>query len=522
MEQFGLAMILFASFWVGAVAGWLAMKLRERSAYERGKGDAITELASLKERVDARDAQIVELRQKADASGADVIRLSGELKVEVDRRATSEARGQLIPKYEAEIEARGSRIMDMTQDLAKLQATLAHATARSEESKKNSDEKISSLSDLQDQLGATFRAITAEALQSNNQAFLELAATTMSRFQETSKGELELRHQAIGELVKPLKEQLDKVDTRIVEFEKERSGVVGAISQQVESLLRAQQGLQAETKNLVNALRTPATRGRWGEVQLRRVVEMAGMVEYCDFEEQPRVETEDGSLRPDLVVQLPNDRKIVIDSKVSLSAYLESLDAADETARVAKLKQHAEQVRAHMQRLSAKQYWDQFTQSPEFVVAFLPGETFFSAALEQDPSLIEFGVERRVILATPTTLIALLKAIAYGWKQEKLSANAREIRDLGKTLYDRMRTVAEHLTELRKNLDRTNQSFNKAVGTLEARVMPAARRFKELGAGHGDEIPVVLELESSPRSLQVLSEELGTANAENIGAPVSV
>jgi DNA recombination protein RmuC len=514
MEQFGLAIILFASFWVGAVAGWMAMKLRERSAYERGKADAISELASLKERLEARDAQILELRQKVEAGATETVRLATELKAESDRRATAEARGSLIPKYETEIEARGKRIMDMTQDLAKLQSALAQATARSEESKKHTDEKISSLSDLQEQLGAAFRAISAEALQSNNQAFLDLAASAMSRFQEAAKGDMDLRQQAIGEIVKPLKEQLEKVDTRIIEFEKERSGVIGAITQQVDSLVKAQQSLQAETKNLVHALRTPAARGRWGEVQLRRVVEMAGMVEYCDFEEQPHVETADGSLRPDLVVQLPNQRKIVIDSKVSLSAYLESLDATDENARVEKLKQHAEQVRAHLVRLSAKQYWDQFSQSPEFVVAFLPGETFFSAALEQDPSLVEFGVERRVILATPTTLIALLKAIAYGWKQEKLSANAREIRDLGKTLYDRMRTVAEHFTELRKNLDRTNQSFNKAVGTLEARVMPSARRFKELGAGSGDEIPVVLELENSPRSLQVLSEEIGVSAVE--------
>lgn len=513
MEQFGLAMILFASFWVGAVAGWLAMKLRERSAYERGKGDAISELASLRERLTARDAQIVELKQVAETGAAEIVRLTAELKAEADRRATAEARGLLIPKYEGEIEARGKRIMDMTQDMAKLQSALAQANARSEEKQKHSSEKISDLSDLQEQLGATFRAISAEALQSNNQAFLDLAASAMSRFQESAKGDMELRTQAIGELVKPLKEQLEKVDCRIIEFEKERSGVVGAISQQVDHLLKAQQSLQAETKNLVHALRTPAARGRWGEVQLRRVVEMAGMVEYCDFEQQPTVDTEEGQLRPDLLVQLPNQRKIVVDSKVSLSAYLESLDATDETARTAKLKQHAEQVRAHLQRLSAKQYWDQFPQSPEFVVAFLPGETFFSAALEQDPSLVEYGVERRVILATPTTLIALLKAIAYGWKQEKLSANAREIRDLGKTLYDRMRTVAEHLSELRKNLDRTNHSFNKAVGTLEARVMPSARRFKELGAGSGDEIPVVLELESSPRSLQVLAEEVGSVES---------
>lgn len=506
MEQFGLALVLFASFWVGALAGWLAMKIRERSAFERGRSDAAGEIASLTERIAARDAQAGELKQQIDAAQAENGRQLGELRAESDRRAAAEARCELIPKFEQELAARAEKMAGISQELAHAQALLAETQARTGEATKFTDEKIAVLSDLQTQLAESFRALSADALRSNNQSFLDLASVALEKFQEGAKGDLAIRQQAIDELVKPLREQMERVDSRMVEMEKERAGAVGAVMQGVEALVKAQQGLQSETRNLVFALRSPAARGRWGEVQLRRVVEMSGMVEYCDFEQQPVLAGEEGTLRPDMVIQLPNQRRIVVDAKVALSAYLEALECTDEQERAARLRAHADQVRSHLNRLSAKQYWEQFPQSPEFVIAFVPGETFFSAALEQDPSLVEFGVERRVILATPTTLIALLKAIAYGWKQESLSANAREIQHLGRTLYERVRGMAGHWADLQKNLERANQSFNRATGAMESRVLPSARRLKELGAGVGEDVAPLQDVESTPRSLRHLSE----------------
>jgi DNA recombination protein RmuC len=425
---------------------------------------------------------------------------------------------------EKELIAQKADLARFQQDYTHLVAARAGLESTLELERKASNEKVELVARAGDELRNAFKAMAADALKNNNLSFITLAKESLERFQTQAKDDLEGRQKAVAELVGPVRESLTKMEGQIQHLELERGKAYTALHTQVQSLISTQKELQAETGNLVRALRTPNVRGRWGEIQLRRVVEIAGMLPYCDFAEQETVQGENGRLRPDLVVKLPGGKNVVVDAKTPLQAFLEAFETNDEEARRASLALHARQVRDHMKTLAGKNYWEQFDSTPEFVVMFLPGETFFSAALEQDPGLIEQGVLQRIIPASPTTLIALLKAVAYGWNQEKLARNAQQISALGKELHDRLRLLASHIAAVGSGLDRAVECYNKAVGSLESRVLVSARKFSELGTSVAEDIPELEPIETTARALSFDWEQDephmidGDANQKSRGA----
>lgn len=414
-----------------------------------------------------------------------------QLREESNRRSSFEALAAGIPDLQREIEGRSMSIaqqqriiLDVTKEKQGLAATL-------DAERKGFEEKLKLLEEAKTALSDAFNALSANALRSNSEEFLKLAQASVA----------------------PIKEALGKFDLKIQSLEVAREGAYQGLVQQVSQLLDTGRQLRSETSNLVQALRSPVTRGQWGEIQLRRVVEMAGMLNYCDFIEQETLKTELGALRPDLIVKLPAGKTIVVDAKAPVSSYLDAMAAADEGERKIRLQAFARLVRDRVSELGRKSYWDQFKDTPELVVMFLPGEHFYSAALQEDPSLLEFGVEQRVLVATPINLIGLLRAVAYGWRQESIAVNAKEISDLGAELYKRIADLGGHWIDLGRNLSRTVEAFNSAVGSLESRVLVSARRFRELGAASSAmEIDVVEPVEKTPRPLKVL--DIGTASKE--------
>jgi DNA recombination protein RmuC len=376
------------------------------------------------------------------------------------------------------------------------------------EERKRHDDRLATYQHAEQQLREAFDAMAAQALQRNNDSFLALAATRFQELKSEATTDLDGRRRSIDDVLSPMRDHLAKVESTLADVEKARGEAYAGVKQQLERLDR-------ETGSLVRALRAPHVRGRWGEVQLRRVVELAGMLEHCDFDLQATVQGDQGSLRPDLVVNLPGGRHVVVDAKAPLMAYLEAVEAIDDETREARLKDHAGQVRSHLVKLGGKNYWEQFEATPEFVVMFLPGEAFFSAALQHDPLLIEVGGERRVILASPLTLLALLKTVAHGWTQEKLADHAREISMLGKELYERLCTMTEHLNEVRKKLDGAVQAFNAAIGSLENRVFVPARKFRDLGVSSTKELEALEPIAHAARRLQ-------SADFAGLGTPEPV
>lgn len=370
---------------------------------------------------------------------------------------------------------------------------------------RNHQEKLAAFEQARQQLSNSFSALSNQALKHNNETFLRLAQENMKQFQTKASSDLEHREKAIENLVKPIREALEKTDKQIQTIEKDRKESYGALNSHLEAMARTQQNLQDQTQNLVKALRRPEVRGQWGELTLKRLAELAGMVEYCDFFEQQHVETEEGRLRPDMIVKMPDQREIVVDVKTPLDAYLSAIEATDDESRKLHLTRHAKNVRQRVTELSQKAYWAQFKDAPNFVVLFIPGDQFLSTALDYDKDLLEDALRQQVILATPTSLVALLRAVAYGWRQEQLAKNAEVIRKIGEDLYTRLNNFSEHLQKLGRSLEGSLKSYNRAVGSFDARVLPSARKFTELGISTGKDPVEPQQIETAVKQAESVS-----------------
>jgi DNA recombination protein RmuC len=430
--------------------------------------------------------------------------LQKEQNNEIARRAAAEEQVKRIGELQEELSTERESLVETSSRVLQLEKEKSESLTAVQRDRESFAEKVQLLEDAKQQLSGMFAELSSTALQTNNQQFLALATKTLEGVQAGARLELDHRKQNIEDLIAPVKESLQKAGLQIHELEVKREGAYEGLQQQVQSLSQTELSLRNETANLAKALRAPKVRGVWGEMQLRRVIELAGMLEHCDFVEQNSLETEDGRLRPDVLVRMPGDKIVVVDSKAPLEAYLEAIALDDEGQRNLKLMDHARQVRKHVTDLAKKSYCDALNTTPDYVVLFVPGEAFYAAAIEHDPTLIEYALRLGVVLAAPTTLISLLKAVAYGWKEESLKENALEISRLGRDLYERLATMGEHMAKLGRSLDTAVESYNKTVGSLESRVLVTARKFKDLSVTTSDrsELDHLEPVELAPRLLQ--------------------
>jgi DNA recombination protein RmuC len=393
--------------------------------------------------------------------------------------------------------------------LSRLRTRIALAEASVKHQAAVEEEREQALEKAEAQLALAFSELASQSLQSNSEAFLNLARERLGRHDERAKGDLDARQKAIENLIQPVREALTKTERQISDIEKERREAYGGIKRQLEQMGDAQVALQAETRNLVNALRRPEVRGQWGELTLRRLAELAGMVEYCDFYEQENTDTAEGRRRPDMIIRMPNGRELIVDVKTPLDAYLSAVEAGTEEQRRAALKRHADNVKSRVRELALKSYWSQFEKSPEFVILFIPGDQFLEAALREHPGLLEEALHQKVILATPTSLVALLKAVAYGWRQVALEENAKKIQGLGEDLHQRLAAFTGHLSKLGRQLGSSIDAYNSAVGSLERNVLPGARKFREMGVSARKEIEELRPIETTPRKVDPSGEDAG-------------
>jgi len=490
---------------VGLFLGWLITRLlmSSRLVSEKSANTLLTESLRDKTReIEALQASTSQVRHDLQVANEKFLEISNAhaaAKNSLDHMASLK---QTLEDRAEEIQSLNNRVPDLKQRQTEL-ATLM------ESEKAMAAEKAAMLEELKIRMADSFKALSSRALQENNQSFLDLAGQTFTKYVEAAKHDFDSKEKAVKEFIAPVSTALEKYDQQVQSMEKAREKAYGELSQQVVSLSRTQNELQRETGKLVNALRMPHVRGRWGEITLRRVVELSGMLNRCDFFEQQTPDAAGNSTRPDMIIQLPGDRKIVVDSKVPITAYLDALETEDMDHTEEMLARHAGHVRTHIKQLAAKEYWTQFTPTPEFVVLFMPGENFFSAALQKEPGLIEEAANKGVILATPTTLISLLKAVAYGWKQETAAENAKAVSELGNELYNRMASMVSHFNSLGRDLDKCINTYNKAVGSFERRVLPSARKFEDMGVTikGGKTIPRLDTVDNKARTMEIEEDD---------------
>ena len=385
--------------------------------------------------------------------------------------------------------------------IAQLRENNTELSTRLEVEQQNSNEKIEALEKARAQLSETFSTLSSQALKNNNEEFLKLAQENLKQYQAQAVNELDKKEKAIEHLLNPIKESLTKTEQQIQSIEKERKESQGALHKHLETMALTQASLQDETRKLVTALRRPEVRGQWGEMTLKRLAELAGMVEHCDFFEQEQVRTDEGALRPDMIVRMPDGREIVVDVKTPLDAYISAIEAVDDTERQIQLTRHTKNVKQRINELADKAYWQQFKNAPDFVVLFIPGDQFLTAALDQEPAILENALARQVILATPTSFVALLRAVGYGWRQEQLAENAEHIKTVGEELYGRLQTFTDHLQKLGKSLDSGMKHYNSAVGSFDSRVLPSARKFNEMGISADKKLIKSKQVETAVRQI---------------------